>query len=199
MDAKRLEQQIERYFDAALSVDEERELVRLLMVTEVPEHLERDKQVIENDNWNTSNLAYINVFREYDSVGQSFFYSWDMPNFDYYDTNGNPYTYSDSGVVNSNVTSANTAYLPIWKYWDGGYGYKFYFEYDTTTGGLKMWMRHCDPDGYPEGENYGEVPYECRNHTTEFYNGIDTEGNTSEVYTYRGGVWYKVGEFVPQV
>lgn len=46
MDAKRLEQQIERYFDAALSVDEERELVRLLMVTEVPEHLERDKQVI---------------------------------------------------------------------------------------------------------------------------------------------------------
>ena len=46
MDAKRLEQQIERYFDAALSADEERELVRLLMVTEVPEHLERDKQVI---------------------------------------------------------------------------------------------------------------------------------------------------------
>lgn len=153
----------------------------------------------ENDNWNTSNLAYINVFREYDSVGQSFFYSWDMPDFDYYDTNGNPYTYSDSGVVNSNVTSANTAYLPIWKYWDGGYGYKFYFEYDTTTGGLKMWMRHCDPDGYPEGENYGEVPYECRNHTTEFYKGIDTEGNTSEVYTYRGGVWYKIGEFAAPV
>ena len=153
----------------------------------------------ENDNWNTSNLAYINVFREYDSVGQSFFYSWDMPNFDYYDTNGNPYAYSDSGVVNSNVTSANTAYLPIWKYWDGGYGYKFYFEYDTTTGGLKMWMRHCDPDGYPEGENYGEVPYECRNHTTEFYNGIDTEGNTSEVYTYRGGAWYKIGEFAAPV
>ena len=46
MDAKRLEQQIERYFDASLSADEERELVRLLMVTEVPEHLKRDKQVI---------------------------------------------------------------------------------------------------------------------------------------------------------
>ena len=46
MNAKRLEQQMERYFDAALSADEERELVRLLMVTEVPEHLERDKQVI---------------------------------------------------------------------------------------------------------------------------------------------------------
>lgn len=149
----------------------------------------------ENGDWNTSNIAYINVFREYDSVGQSFFYSWDMPNFDYYDTNGDPYTYSDSGVVNSNVTSANTAYLPIWRYWNGGYGYKFCFEYDTTTGGLKMWMRHYDPDGYPEGENYGEVPYECRNHTTEFYNGIDTEGNVSEFYTYRGGVWYKLGEF----
>lgn len=152
----------------------------------------------ESYSW-TENIAYINVFREYDSVGQSFFYSWDMPDFDYYDTNGDPYTYSDSGVVNSNVTSANTAYLPIWRYWDGGYGYKFCFEYDTTTGGLKMWMRHCDPDGYPEGENYGEAVYECRNHTTEFYNGINTEGNTSEVYTYRGGVWYKVGEFVPQV
>lgn len=46
MDAKILEQQIERYFDAALSADEERELVRWLMVSEVPEHLEHDKQVI---------------------------------------------------------------------------------------------------------------------------------------------------------
>lgn len=46
MDAKRLEQQIERYFDAALSVDEERELVRLLATTEVPDYLERDKQLI---------------------------------------------------------------------------------------------------------------------------------------------------------
>ena len=152
----------------------------------------------ESYSW-TENIAYINVFREYDSVEQSFFYSWDMPDFDYYDLNGDPYTYSDSGVVNSNVTSANTAYLPIWRYWDGGYGYKFCFEYDTTTGGLKMWMRHSDADWYPEGENYGEAVYECRNHTREFYNGIDTEGNTSEVYTYRGGVWYKVGEFVPQV
>lgn len=46
MDAKILEQQIERYFDAVLSADEERELVRWLMVSEVPEHLEHDKQVI---------------------------------------------------------------------------------------------------------------------------------------------------------
>lgn len=46
MDAKILEQQIERYFDAALSADEERELVRWLTVSEVPEHLEHDKQVI---------------------------------------------------------------------------------------------------------------------------------------------------------
>ncbi len=46
MDAKILEQQIERYFDAALSADEERELVRWLTASEVPEHLENDKQVI---------------------------------------------------------------------------------------------------------------------------------------------------------
>ena len=46
MDAKILEQQIERYFDAALSADEERELVRWLTASEVPEHLEHDKQVI---------------------------------------------------------------------------------------------------------------------------------------------------------
>ena len=46
MDAKILEQQIERYFDATLNADEERELVRWLTVSEVPEHLEHDKQVI---------------------------------------------------------------------------------------------------------------------------------------------------------
>lgn len=46
MDAKILKQQIERYFDATLNADEERELVRWLMVSEVPEHLEHDKQVI---------------------------------------------------------------------------------------------------------------------------------------------------------
>ncbi len=46
MDAKILEQQIERYFDAALSADEERELVRWLTASEVPVHLEHDKQVI---------------------------------------------------------------------------------------------------------------------------------------------------------
>lgn len=46
MDTKRLEQLIEAYFDAALSVEEERELVEQLAVTDVPEHLEHDKQVI---------------------------------------------------------------------------------------------------------------------------------------------------------
>ena len=46
MDAKILEQQIERYFDVALSADEERELVRWLTASEEPEHLEHDKQVI---------------------------------------------------------------------------------------------------------------------------------------------------------
>ena len=46
MDTLKLEQLIERYFEAELSVDEERELVRMLAVTEVPEHLEHDKQVI---------------------------------------------------------------------------------------------------------------------------------------------------------
>lgn len=46
MDTLKLEQLIERYFEAELSVDEERELVRLLTVTEVPERLAHDKQVI---------------------------------------------------------------------------------------------------------------------------------------------------------
>lgn len=46
MDTLKLEQLIERYFEAELSVDEERELVRMLAVTEVPEHLEHDKLVI---------------------------------------------------------------------------------------------------------------------------------------------------------
>ena len=46
MDAKTIEHWIERYFDADLSIDEERELVRVLATTEVPDHLERDKQLI---------------------------------------------------------------------------------------------------------------------------------------------------------
>lgn len=46
MDAEKLEQLIGRYFEAELSVEEERELVQLLTATEVPEHLEHDKQVI---------------------------------------------------------------------------------------------------------------------------------------------------------
>lgn len=46
MDAKTIGYWIERYFDADLSIDEERELVRVLATTEVPDHLERDKQLI---------------------------------------------------------------------------------------------------------------------------------------------------------
>ena len=145
----------------------------------------------ENSDWNTSQLAYINVFREYDSVGQSYFYSWDMPEFS---------GYSTSGIIDSNTTSADTEYLPIW---NNDYGYKFHFE--LFNGGLAMWMRNSGPDSedpdssWGDDENYGEVPYTCRNHTTEFYNGIDTEGNESELYTFKGGVWYKLGEFAAQV
>ena len=46
MDTKTIGHWIERYFDADLSIDEERELVRVLATTEVPDHLERDKQLI---------------------------------------------------------------------------------------------------------------------------------------------------------
>lgn len=136
-------------------------------------------------DWNTSQLAYINVFREYDSVGQTHFYSWDMPEFS---------GYSTSGVIDSNTTSADTEYLPIWT---NEYGYKFHFE--LFEGGLAMWMRNSDVDSgdpdssWGEGESYGDVPFTCRNHTTEFYNGIDTEGKESEFYTFKGGVWYKLG------
>ena len=46
MDAKRLEEWIERYFNAELSIDEERQLVHLLATTQAPAHLERDKRLI---------------------------------------------------------------------------------------------------------------------------------------------------------
>ena len=54
MDTNTIEQWIERYFEADLSIDEERELVRVLATTEVPAHLERDKQLIISLHANTT-------------------------------------------------------------------------------------------------------------------------------------------------
>ena len=146
----------------------------------------------ENGDWNTSNIAYINVFREYDSVSQEHFYSWDMPPFDYKDDQGNDFTYSDSGTVDSSTTANTTTYLPLWKYWDGTYGYKFTFEYDNVADTLKVWQNHSDIDQI-QGENYGYCDYRCQNHTEEFCE-FDTDPNMSEVYVFKGGVWYKLGE-----
>ena len=146
----------------------------------------------ENGDWNTSNIAYINVFREYDSVSQEHFYSWDMPPFDYKDDQGNDFTYSDSGTVDSSTTANTTTYLPLWKYWDGTYGYKFTFEYDNVADTLKVWQNHSDIDQI-QGENYGYCDYRCQNHTEEFCE-FETDPNMSEVYVFKGGVWYKLGE-----
>lgn len=146
----------------------------------------------ENGDWNTSNLAYINVYREYDSVSQEHFYSWEMPPFDYYDDQGNDFTYSDSGTVDSSTTANTTSYLPLWKWWDGTYGYKFYFEYDNVADTLKTYLYHSSIDPI-QGENYGDVSWECRNHTKEFCE-FDTDPNMSEVYTFKGGAWHKLGE-----
>lgn len=146
----------------------------------------------ENGDWNTSNIAYINVFREYDSVSQEHFYSWDMPPFDYKDDQGNDFTYSDSGTVDSSTTANTTSYLPLWKWWDGTYGYKFYFEYDNVADTLKTYLYHSSIDPI-QGENYGDVNWECRNHTKEFCE-FDTDPTLSEVYVFKGGVWYKLGD-----
>lgn len=146
----------------------------------------------ENGDWNASNLAYINVFREYDSVSQEHFYSWEMPPFDYKDDQGNDFTYSDSGVVDSSTTANTTSYLPLWKWWDGGYGYKFTFEYDNVADTLKVWLNHSSVDQI-QGENYGDVGWECRNHTKEFCE-FDTDPTLSEVYVFKGGAWYKLGD-----
>ena len=146
----------------------------------------------ENYDWNTSNIAYINVYREYDDVSQEHFYSWEMPPFDYYDDQGLDYTYQDSGIVDSSTTANTTSYLPLWKWWDGGYGYKFTFEYDNVADTLKVWLNHSSVDQI-QGENYGDVGWECRNHTKEFCE-FDIDPTLSEVYTFKGGAWYKLGD-----
>lgn len=143
----------------------------------------------ENGDWNTSNLAYINVYREYDDVSQEHFYSWDMPPFDYKDDQGNDYEYSDSGIVDNSTTANTTSYLPLWKWWDGGYGYKFFFEYDNVADTLKVYLGWSDSNN----ENYGDVAWICKNHTQEFCE-FDTDPTLSEVYVFKGGVWHKLGE-----
>lgn len=143
----------------------------------------------ENGDWNTSNIAYINVYREYDSVSTEHFYSWEMPPFDYKDDQGNDFTYSDSGTVDSSTTANTTSYLPLWRYRDGGYGYKFYFEYDNVADTLKVYLGWSDSNN----EYYGDVTWECRNHTKEFCE-FDTDPTLSEVYVFKGGAWYKIGD-----
>ena len=151
----------------------------------------------ENDDWNASNLAYINVYREYDSVSTEHFYSWEMPPFDYYDDQGNDFTYSDSGTVDSSTTANTTSYLPLWRWWDGTYGYKFYFEYDNVADTLKTYLYHSSIDPI-QGENYGDVNWECRNHTKEFCE-FDTDPALSDVYVFKGGVWYKLGDLTSNI
>lgn len=151
----------------------------------------------ENYDWNTSNLAYINVYREYDSVSQEHFYSWEMPPFDYYDDQGLDFTYQDSGTVDSSTTANTTSYLPLWRWWDGTYGYKFYFEYDNVADTLKTYLYHSSIDPI-QGENYGDVNWECRNHIKEFCE-FDTDPTLSEVYVFKGGAWYKLGDLTSSI
>jgi hypothetical protein len=148
----------------------------------------------ENGDWNTSNIAYINVYRE--KLGLSFAYTWDMPAFAYKNSEGGDATYFTNGTVTNN-TSGNTSYLPLWRWWDGGYGYKFKFE--NNDGNLYIWLRYSssdadDPDsGWVAGENYGDVLHRFTNHTKEFYNGMNVSGTTS-IYTFKGGAWYQLGD-----
>ena len=146
----------------------------------------------ENGDWNTSNIAYINVYREYNDVSQEHFYSWEMPPFVYKDSQGNDFEYSDSGTVDSSTTANTTSYLPLWRWRDGTYGYKFTFEYDNVADTLKVWQNHSDIDQI-QGENYGYCEYRCQNHTEKFCE-FETDPNMSEVYVFKGGVWYKLGE-----
>jgi hypothetical protein len=148
----------------------------------------------ENGDWNTSNIAYINVYRE--KLGLSFAYTWDMPAFAYKNSEGGDATYFTNGTVTNN-TSGNTSYLPLWRWWDGTYGYKFKFE--NNDGNLYIWLRYSssdadDPDsGWVAGENYGDVLHRFTNHTKEFYNGMNVSGTTS-IYTFQGGAWYQLGD-----
>jgi hypothetical protein len=147
----------------------------------------------ENGDWSTSNIAYINVVKVdggYDII---------MDEFNYYDTGGTPVPYTFwLTLTPTGTTSANTPYLPLWKYWDGGYGYKFHFELDQDNN-LKMWMRNSDADrdsqdpAYVEGQAYGGIGFKCMDHTTVFYDYINFDQDNTHLSIYKGGVWYELG------
>lgn len=138
-------------------------------------------------DWDWNSVAYINVFREYDSVNQAYFFSWDMPPYDYEDSQGQHHTYSTSGVVDSVTTSVDSMVIPIARLYYDGYGYRFNFTYDN--GNLAVSMLYDNDNG-----TYGDVNVRFTNHTTEFYNGMSTEGNATTLYTFKGGAWYKLGD-----
>lgn len=152
----------------------------------------------ENDDWDTSNIAYINLVKADDT------YEIFMDNFNYYDTGGTPTAYTFTMVLSSTgTTSGNTPYLPLWRWWDGGEGYKFHFELDQDNN-LKMWMRffgvdrdNQEPD-YVEGENYGYIAYRCMNHTTDFYSQINFDQDDTHLHIYKGGAWYELGYLTRQ-
>ena len=152
----------------------------------------------ENGDWGTSNIAYINVLRKNDQ------YWIFMDNFSYYDTGGTPTPYTFTMYLSSTgTTSGNTPYLPLWKYWDGGYGYKFHFELDQDNN-LKMWMRNSDADrdsqdpAYVEGQAYGGVGFKCMGHTEVFYDYINLDQDDTYISIYKGGVWYELGYLTRQ-
>lgn len=138
-------------------------------------------------DWDWNSVAYINVFREYDSVNQTYFFSWDMPPYDYEDNEGQHHTYSTSGVVDSAKTSVDSMVIPIARLYYDGFGYRFNFTYDN--GNLAISMLYDNDNG-----TYGDVNVRFTNHTTEFYNGMSTEGNATTLYTFKGGAWYKLGD-----
>lgn len=152
----------------------------------------------ENSDWSTSELAYINVVKRNGS------YEIFMDNFNYYDTGGTPIPYTFYFSLNqTGATSANTSYLPLWRWWDGGYGYKFHFELDQDNN-LTMYMRHSGVDSdnqepdYIEGETYGDVPFRCMNHTEVFYDYINLDQDDTHISIYKGGAWYELGYLTRQ-
>lgn len=152
----------------------------------------------ENSDWKTSELAYINVVK----AGNA--YEIFMDNFNYYDSGGTPVPYTFTMTLSSTgTTSGNTPYLPLWRHWDGGYGYKFHFEIDQDNN-LKMWMKNSsadsdqqDPD-YVQGQNYGDVPVKCMDHTETFYDYITFDQDDTHLSIYKGGVWYELGYLTRQ-
>ena len=137
-------------------------------------------------DWDWNSVAYINVFREYDSVNQAYFFSWDMPPYDYEDNQGQHHTYSTSGVVDSVTTSVDSMVIPIARLYYDGYGYRFNFTYNN--GNLAISMLYDNDNG-----TYGDVNVRFTNHTKEFCNGMNVSGTTS-IYTFKGGAWYQLGD-----